>query len=164
MFRSSGGSAEVVEIEQGGHSCNHDDSIPLSHLQLDMEAAPASGWTAWLAERGISIVFDDLGRRCIARSDAKQLLDAQRQNEIRKQDHAVRLEAEAIEADRAWRATLPRGVHWTEIPAGVLPAQAMNQAGLDERPRRTPSHGEWMFSDPDEVTGGTFNGESGDDW
>jgi hypothetical protein len=86
------------------------EPIPLSVLALDLDGAPISGWTVWLAERGIAVAFDDIGRPAISRADAKRLLDAQRQDEIRKQDQAARLEQQAVEADRAWRATLNKGI------------------------------------------------------
>jgi hypothetical protein len=141
------------------------DPVPLSVLGLDLPA-PGEGWSVWLAAKGVSILFDDLGRRAVSREDARALFDAQRLSEIRRQDAAHRQEAAAIAADRAWRATLPQGIPWHEMPGdpGGPPASAMLATAKDARPRRTPSHGEWLFSDPDEVTGGTFNGESGDDW
>jgi hypothetical protein len=110
--------------------------IPLSHLALDLVDAPASGWTVWLAERGIAVAFDDLGRPSIARADAKQLLDDQRQNEIRRQDLAAQTERELVERDRAWRATLHPGLPWYEVPPGVLPVVAMTEAAKAEQPKR----------------------------
>ena len=80
------------------------DLIPISHLALDLVAAPAEGWASYLAGHGISIVFDDLGRRAVSREDARALFEQQRRDEIRKQDQAARVEAEAIARDRAWRA------------------------------------------------------------
>jgi hypothetical protein len=125
-------------------------TVPLSVLALDLDGgAPIGGWTVWLAERGIAVAFDDIGRPAISRADAKQLLAAQRQDQIRKQDLAARLEAEAVEKDRAWRASLPRGAAWYDIPAGVHPATAMLQRAKDAQPRRTPSQVEWMFGEAD---------------
>jgi hypothetical protein len=118
--------------------------IPLSHLALDLAEPPASGWTVWLAERGIAVVFDDIGRPAISREDAKRLLDAQRQDEIRRQDHAARLEQDAVEKDRAFRASLPRGVAWHEVPPGLSPAQAM-AAGDPDRDRRRKNPVAAMF-------------------
>ena len=124
------------------------EPVPLNILALDL-AEPANGWAAYLAGQGISIAFDGIGWRAISRADAKRLLDAQRQNEIRKQDQAARLEAEAVEADRAWRAQLPRGAAWYEVPDGVHPATAMLQQARDAEPRRTPSQVEWLFGEAD---------------
>jgi hypothetical protein len=50
-----------VVIERGDPPGDH--RIPLSHLELDLPA-PAGGWAAYLADRGISITIDDIGR-CI---------------------------------------------------------------------------------------------------
>jgi hypothetical protein len=133
-------------------------TVPLSHLELDLPAPPI-GWAAYLAGHGISIAFDDLGRRAISRADAKRLLDAQRQDEIRKQDLAARLEREAVEKDQAFRASLPRGAAWYEVPHGVHPATAMLQAAKDAQPRRTPSQVEWMFGETDTMVFHSLQGE-----
>jgi hypothetical protein len=136
--------AELTEIEQGRHSHGSDaDLIPLSHLALDL-SEPADGWTVWLSDRGVAISFDDLGRRAIRRGDAKELLDQQRQNEIRQQDHAARVEAEAIEKDREFRAALSPGIPWWRLD-GVSYAQAAAEAA--RHPGRTPSPGEWLFGE-----------------
>jgi hypothetical protein len=163
MFRNSAPVAEPAEIEQGLHDRVNADPIPLSHLALDLDAAPVEGWIPFLAAKGVALLFDDLGRRAISRDDARKLLEQQRLNEIRRQDAAARFEQQAIEADRQRLASLPKGIPWYEMPPGVLPVEAMTQAAKDARPRRTPSHGEWLFSDPDEITGGSFNGEA-EDW
>jgi hypothetical protein len=131
------------------------EPIPLSVLALDLDQQPANGWTVWLAEQGISITFDDLGRRCISRADAKRLLDEKRQAEIRRQDLSARLEQEAVEKDQAFRASLPRGAAWYDVPPGVHPATAMLQAAKDAQPRRTPSQVEWLFGLQD--TGGVIH-------
>ena len=131
------------------------EPIPLSVLALDLDQQPANGWAAYLAGHGISIAFDDLGRRCISRADAKRLLDEKRQAEIRRQDLSARLEQEAVEKDRAFRASLPRGAAWYEVPAGVRPATAMLQQAKDAEPRRTPSQVEWLFGLQD--TGGVIH-------
>jgi hypothetical protein len=149
MFRST--AAAVADLPQTEPAPDGvpSDLIPISRLELDLDDAPANGWAAYLADHGISIAFDDIGRRAIDRADAKKLLDAQRQDEIRRRDHAARLEQEAIERDQAWRATLPHGAAWYDLPAGVLPASAMLQQARDAEPRRTPSRMDWLFGDPD---------------
>jgi hypothetical protein len=38
------------------------DVIPLSHLALDLPEPHSVGWPAHLAERGIAVVEDDIGR------------------------------------------------------------------------------------------------------
>jgi hypothetical protein len=135
------------------------EPIPLSVLALDLAGAPVDGWTVWLAERGISIALDDIGRPSIARADAKRLLDEKRQAEIRRQDLAARNEAAAIERDQAFRAQLPAGIPWYQMPDGVLPVQAMTQAAKDAQPRRTPSRNEWLFGETDTMVYHEFPAE-----
>ena len=108
------------------------EPIPLSILELDLPAPPI-GWAAGLAEHGISIVFDDIGRRAISRADAKQLFDAQRQDQIRRRDHAARLEQAAVEQDQLRRANLPTGI--PADPGGLAPVAAMVLAGESSAPR-----------------------------
>jgi hypothetical protein len=114
----------------------HEPLIPLSILELDLAEAPRSGWAAYLAGQGISIEFDDVGRRAISRGDAKKLLDQQRQAEIRRQDQLARLEQEAVEKDRVRRAALPKGIPWYEVAPGMTAAEAMVAGDPDRRPRR----------------------------
>jgi hypothetical protein len=127
-----------------------DDLIPLSHLALDLPV-PAEGWPDYLGRRAIAFVPDDLGRDCVRRQDARRLLDEQRADELRKAKLAKLAEAEAVEADRQWRASLPHGVPWYEIPDGVPPVVAMTAAAKAEQPRRTPSQTEWLFGEVDEM-------------
>jgi hypothetical protein len=148
MFRNTRVAEEAAAIDAPAEP-QAAEPVPLSHLALDLADAPAGAWTVWLAERGIAVVFDDIGRPAISRSDARRLLDAQRQAEIRRQDLLARQEAAAVEQDRAFRASLPRGAAWYEVPDGVHPATAMLQAAKDAQPRRTPSQVEWMFGEAD---------------
>jgi hypothetical protein len=138
------------------------EPVPLSVLALDLDGAPIGGWTVWLAERGIAVAFDDIGRPAINRADAKRLLDVQRQDQIRKQDLAARLEQEAVEADRAWRATLNKGIPWYALPAGVSYGQAVAEAEAAEaaeQPRRVPSRAEWLFGETDTMVYHEFPAE-----
>jgi hypothetical protein len=112
------------------------DHIPLSVLALDLPEPPAGGWAAYLTGRGITVLTDDIGRPAITRADARQLLDEHRENEARKREMAARQEREAVERDRAFRAALPTGLHWTDIPAGVSAQQLWAAAEKDARPRR----------------------------
>jgi hypothetical protein len=105
------------------------------------------------------VVLDDLGRLCIRRTDAKQLFDEQREQETRQREMMQRNERAAIEADRQWRAALPRGAAWYDIPAGVHPATALLQAAKDAEPRRTPSQVEWMFGETDTMVFHSLQGE-----
>jgi hypothetical protein len=150
MFRNTRVAGEAAAIDAPAEP-QAAEPVPLSVLALDLVDAPASGWTVWLAERGISIAFDDIGRPSIARTDAKRLLDDQRQAELRRQDQLVRLEAAAVEQDRAWRASLPKGVAWHEVPPGVPPVVAMTEAAKAEQPRRTPTRNEWLFGEVDDT-------------
>jgi hypothetical protein len=113
-----------------------DDPIPLSHLELDLDPPSAGGWTAFLNAKGIEVVVDDLGRKAISRSDARQLFDEHRAAEARKREVLERQERRAVEADRLRRASIWGGVPADHMPPGVAPAAAMLAAAHDERPRR----------------------------
>jgi hypothetical protein len=58
-----------------------------------------------------------------------------RKNEAHAQEVAARQE-QAIERDRAFRAALPKGLHWTDIPVGMTAAMMWAQFEKDARPRR----------------------------
>ena len=114
------------------------DTVPLSVLALDLDAPSAGGWHAYLASRGIAVLVDDVGRDSITKADARRLFDERREHEIRRREIAARQEQAALEADRALRAGLPKGLHWTDIPVGVSAAQVWAQAEKDaKRKRRT---------------------------
>jgi hypothetical protein len=87
------------------------EPIPLSVLALDLEA-PVGGWHHYLSECGVEIINDDLGRRSVRRADAARLLREQTAARQRARELAQRNEQQAIEADRQWRAALPKGVAW----------------------------------------------------
>jgi hypothetical protein len=76
----------------------NDQLIPLSVLQLDLDS-PTTGWPAYLAARGVSILEDDIGRSAIARADARQLFVERRESEVRRREVAARNDAE-VEARR----------------------------------------------------------------
>jgi hypothetical protein len=110
--------------------------IALSVLELDLPA-PVEGWATYLADRGISITIDDIGRASVARSDARQLLTEQRENEVRRREKAAELERQPVEADQQRRAQIYAGIPAAAIPADVHPARAMLEASRDaRRPRR----------------------------
>ena len=46
-----------------------EELVPLVVLELSLDA-PGEGWATYLADRGISITIDDIGRAAVARSDA----------------------------------------------------------------------------------------------
>jgi len=127
--------------------------IPLSYLALDYERPVGVDWAAELTARGVAVVVDDLGRKCISRAAARELFAERREAEARQREQQTRID---IEHERLRLSRVSSGIPWYDIPAGVLPAAAMAQAARDAEPRRVPSAGEWMFQGRDEVTGGTF--------
>ena len=112
-----------------------DSLIPLSVLELDYPA-PRVGWLIELDRRGIKVVDDDLGRKAIARADARQLLAEQRENELRQREAAERREQAAVEADRVRRASIWGGISALDLPPGARPAAVMLQAARDAQPKR----------------------------
>jgi hypothetical protein len=112
--------------------------VPLSVLALDLPEPPG-GWPAYLAGRGVPVLTDDIGRLAIARAEARQLLDEQREAEAHAREVAARQERQAVERDRAFRAALPTGLHWTEIPVGATAGEVWAAADRAARlKRRTP--------------------------
>jgi hypothetical protein len=109
--------------------------IPLSYLELDL-TTPVEGWATFLADRGISITIDDVGRASVSRGDARQLLTEQREAEVRRREKAAELERQAVEQDQLRQAQIWGGIPADMIPIGVSPAQAMVAAEKDARPRR----------------------------
>jgi hypothetical protein len=59
------------------------DLISLSVLALDLPEPSGVGWAAYLADRGIAIVLDEIGRAAITKADARSLFDERRENEAR---------------------------------------------------------------------------------
>jgi hypothetical protein len=101
-----------------------DELIPLSLLELDCPAPPI-GWAAELANRGVAILEDDLGRRAVPRSVARDLLAEHRENEARKARHRAEQERLAVETDQRFRASLPAGIPAGAVPQGISAAQLM---------------------------------------
>jgi hypothetical protein len=110
--------------------------VPISILELDLPTAPAVGWPAYLAEKGITVLTDDLGRLCVARGDAKRLFDEHREAVARRREVMARNEQKAIEADRLQRAQIWGGVRADSLPVGVSAGDAMAQAAKDAQPKR----------------------------
>jgi hypothetical protein len=131
MFGKSPAAVAVVseadDVQDGG-------LIALSVLALDLVDAPLVGWDAYLAQRHIAIVVDDIGRRAVSRSDARELLAEQEEYAVRKREVLARQEQQAVEADRQFRAQLHPG-----IPAGAFgdvdPIAAQIQLERDADPR-----------------------------
>jgi hypothetical protein len=111
------------------------DPIPITHLALDLPE-PATGWLAELERRGIAVTVDDIGRRSVPRDVVRMLLAEQAAAEVRKREASALAERLAVERDQQWRAGLPRGLPWYQVPDGVLPVQAMTQAARDAQPKR----------------------------
>jgi hypothetical protein len=111
------------------------EPIPLSILELDLPA-PTIGWAAGLAEKGVDIVTDDLGRLCVARADARRLFDEQREHEARVREALARNEAAAVAAYEQQRASIWAGLPADSLPVGVAPAAAMLQSAKDAEPKR----------------------------
>jgi hypothetical protein len=111
------------------------DLVPLSHLALDLPEPPV-GWRTFLADRGIPIGSDELGRDAVSRDDARQLFTERREAEGRKREVVERNEQRAIEQDRRFRAQLWPGIPADLMPPGAAPAAVMLQANKDAQPRR----------------------------
>jgi hypothetical protein len=135
MFRTAPGAEPASVVMASPPS----EPVPLSVLELDLPA-PTTGWVAYLTERHIPILTDDLGRSAIRRDDARELLTEHREQreatEARKREALARQEQAAIEADKQFRAQLARGLPWYEIPDGVTAAEAWRPADLAAQPKR----------------------------
>lgn len=120
--------------------------VPLSVIGLDIDEPP-NGWVASLTERDIKVHLDDLGRLSVSRDDARRLFTERREAAEKARELAEANERRAVEADRQWRAQLPRGAAWYDVPAGVHPATAMLAAARDAEPRTVPSRTQWLFDE-----------------
>jgi hypothetical protein len=131
MFRSSPATEPVAQVVAGPS-----DPIPLSLLSLD-HPEPPTGWSAFLASRGILTELDDIGRWCVSRAVARELLTEQREQREASDRKRAEAERQAIEADQRFRAQLYGGIPASVIGDGVAPAAAMLQAARDgDRPHR----------------------------
>jgi hypothetical protein len=112
--------------------------IPLSVLALDLPA-PAE-WSVYLADRGVQIVLDDLGRASVSCADARRLFTERREAEARSREMAAEQERQAIEADQRWRAQLTPGLPAAALQGFETYGQAIASHELDSqqyRPRAT---------------------------
>jgi hypothetical protein len=137
MFRSTPGSDRPSPEFQSPEkeTLKPSEVIPLVVLKLSL--APPVEWAAFLADRGMSIIIDDIGRPSVSRSDARLLLTEQREAEKKRREKAAELERQAVEADQQRRAQIYAGIPAAAIPADVHPARAMLEASRDaRRPRR----------------------------
>jgi hypothetical protein len=130
MFRAAPAPEPTPVVELCAHP------VPLAELERDLGGVPPDGWAVHLGKRGVAMIPDDLGRASVSRGDAKRLLDERREHELKTQRCLALVEAEAIEADRRWRESLPKGLPVSAIPEGATYADVVRQAELDGRPRR----------------------------
>jgi hypothetical protein len=135
MFRTAVPAAEVTrsDIES---DLVPTEPVPLSVLALDLPEPGVGGWTAYLNNKGIEVLTDDIGRLVISRADAKMLFDEHREWEVRKREAIARNEQRAIEAYQAQYAQIWRGVSADSLPVGVSAGDAMVAAARDGRPKR----------------------------
>jgi hypothetical protein len=56
--------------------------VPLSYLSLDLPE-PLAGWEEALTERGVGLVFDDIGRPSVERGVLGELIAEHREREVR---------------------------------------------------------------------------------
>jgi hypothetical protein len=117
-----------------GAGITPEELIQLSHLALDL-SAPAD-WSAFLADRGIEITIDDIGRAAITRDAARDLLTEKRQAEAQAREHAAVMERRAIEQDRQFRASLGVGLPAAAIPHGMTYGELIAAAELDSQQYR----------------------------
>jgi hypothetical protein len=135
MFRSvkPDTGTEAATAPPSRDDSSHLEPVPLVVLELSL-TAPVE-WAAFLADRGMSIIIDDIGRPAVSRSDARLLLTEQREAEARRRERAAELERQAVEQDRLRRANLPTGIPAGMVPDGLAPAEAMMLAGESSGPR-----------------------------
>jgi hypothetical protein len=98
--------------------------VPLSELERDLPAPPA-GWAAELDRRGVAVVADDLGRAAVDRATARALFSEHHEQQVAAARKREEAERQAIEADQAFRAQLPKGIPVDAIPAGMTAGQLM---------------------------------------
>jgi hypothetical protein len=122
------------------------DLIPLSVLRLDLD--PGEPWSSFLGRRGIAFRPDHIGRDAITVGDAQRLIAERRADELRRQALLRAAEQQAVEKDRAWRASLPKGLPWYALE-GMSFGEAAAAAEAAAHPSRTPTPGEWMFGETD---------------
>jgi hypothetical protein len=98
--------------------------VPLSELARDLPA-PVDGWAAELDRRGVAVLEDDLGRAAVDRATARVLFAEHREQQEAVARRRAEIDRRAVEADRAFRAQLPRGVPVGATPEGVPVGIAM---------------------------------------
>jgi hypothetical protein len=122
--------------------------VPLSAIALDLPA-PAAGWAAELAGRGVTVELDDLGRPSITRAAARDLFTAHRSQQEAAARHRAEIEERVIEADQRFRAALPVGVRSDAVPEGMSAGMLMMAADPMDRGSRRESVLESALANPD---------------
>jgi hypothetical protein len=125
-----------------------DDLIALSVFALDVPPPGPGGWPAELDRRDIPVVLDDIGRWSISRAAARDLLMENRENEARKARKAAVLERRAIEADQAFRESLPVGISAGVVPEGLSAAQLMMLSDPDREKSKRQTVVEHALANP----------------
>jgi hypothetical protein len=98
--------------------------VLLVELERDL-AAPVDGWAAELSRRGVVVVADDLGRQAIDRSSARAIYAEHREQQEAAARKRAEIERQAVAADEARRAALPKGIPVDAVPTGVSAAELM---------------------------------------
>ena len=86
--------------------CDCCKTVPVSHLSLDLPE-PVAGWDRVLAERGVEVVEDDLGRPAIRREDARALMEERREWELAHAEEARRRQEETARKSRPVSPGIP---------------------------------------------------------
>jgi hypothetical protein len=131
MFRSTPGSDRPSPEFQSPEkeTLKPSEVIPLVVLELSL--APPVEWAAFLADRGMSIIIDDIGRPSVSRSDARLLLTEQREAEKKRREKAAELERQAVEADQQRRGQIYAGIPAAAIlPMCILLAPCWRRAAM----------------------------------
>jgi hypothetical protein len=129
MFRS------MPDIEPAPDVVEPADLIPLSHIELDLDA-PVESWPSFLAARDIEVTLDDIGRMSIARFDARRLLTEKRDREAEQARRRKLVEAQAVADDQIRRSQIWQGVPAADLPPGMSASSVMLAASKDAQPRR----------------------------
>jgi hypothetical protein len=113
MFRGT----DTATAPPNRDDSSHLEPVPLSVLELDL-SAPTEGWATYLADRGISITIDDIGR--IGLSEwCPATPHRAREAEVRRREKAAELERQAVEQDQQRRAQIWRGVPGGSAACGM---------------------------------------------
>jgi hypothetical protein len=96
--------------------------VLLAELDRDLGEKPL-GWAVELAERGIEVIEDDLGRAAVDREAARLLFSEHRAQQEVAARRRKEIEQRAVEAYQRLRASLPAGVSAGAVPPGMSALQ-----------------------------------------